>query len=698
MTVNVIQNAFNSGELSPQMLGRLDVPAYESGVKTLENWLIRPQGGIVKRSGTRFVSEVADSAVMSRLVSFVYSTTQAYILEFSDLKIRIFYDEDGPVADPVPPGAYEVATDYTEAELPALRFAQSADKLFIVHPDHHPAVLTRSGHTAWTWEDYEFIDGPYLEYRVPAVGEDAKPRTLTLDPSAVTGSVVVVPSADLFDADRDVGRMIRFGNDPGASAGLEWGALRITSVDASTPERATATVTAGPDVEKPKELPTLVAEYYWHLGAYYVDNYPSAISFTEGRLAFAGTPLEPERIDASVPDGWDDFALTSRIDNEVSNDSALSFQIGRANEVQVILWLASARNLLVGTTGGVWIMQASSDNEAVTPTNVNMARGGSFGCSSTPPVSVYNNVLYVSRTGKKILTTAYADLSYSTQDLTLMAEHVTGTGIDWMDFQYEPHSVLWCVRGDGEIAAMTFEPGQKIYGWHRHIIGGSFGSGNAVVESVAVIPAPDGTHDQVWMIVKRTINGSTVRHIEFMEQDFADTDDIEDAYFLDCGYTYDGVATDTITSGIDHLEGETVSVLADGATHPDVTVTGGAITLTREASVIHVGYSYNAECETLPIGLADRAGSTVGRLLRPVHAYIRLHRTLGLEYGTDADNLERLPFRSTGDPMDAPPPLFTGIKEITLSNAHDDEGIIYFRQSDPLPATILFLAGELGIS
>lgn len=314
------------------------------------------------------------------------------------------------------------------------------------------------------------------------------------------------------------------------------------------------------------------------------------------------------------------------------------------------------------------------------------------------PVSVYNNVLYVSRTGKKILTTAYADLSYSTQDLTLMAEHVTGTGIDWMDFQYEPHSVLWCVRGDGEIAAMTFEPGQKIYGWHRHIIGGSFGSGNAVVESVAVIPAPDGTHDQVWMIVKRTINGSTVRHIEFMEQDFADTDDIEDAYFLDCGYTYDGVATDTITSGIDHLEGETVSVLADGATHPDVTVTGGAITLTREASVIHVGYSYNAECETLPIGLADRAGSTVGRLLRPVHAYIRLHRTLGLEYGTDADNLERLPFRSTGDPMDAPPPLFTGIKEITLSNAHDDEGIIYFRQSDPLPATILFLAGELGIS
>jgi hypothetical protein len=763
------------------MLGRSDVPAYSNGVKTLENWLLRPQGGAMKRSGTRFVQEVKDSAIKGRVVPFVFSTAQAYILEFCDLAIRFYRDEayiaaptwtfvDGDVdtgndelditghfyvdeqgpfrlttTTTLPAGLSlatdyyivdvdadsfglsltaggskvditgaasggthtitpygtvpnEIVTTYTEAQLPSLRFAQSADKLYIVHEDHKPAELTRTGHTSWTLADLSFIDGPYLELRVPEVGDDKTVETITLNPAAELGDdiALVAGGAGFFSLSRDVGRMLRHGK---ATTGDSWGGILIDQVTNATLARGD--VVSGDDAaQEPPRLPSATVTAYWHLGAYYPGNYPRTVSFFEQRLAFAGTPLEPERFDASVTGGWDDFAITTRSGNAVEADSSLSYQLGGSSDVQVILWLARARNMVIGTTGGVWIVQASSNNESVTPTNINLPRASAYGCANLQPVVAYNTVLYVSRSGKKVLAAGYQFESdnYNATDLTIMAEHVTGAGISQMEFQQEPHSIIWCVRSDGQLVGVTYEPGQKIHGWHRHVIGGSFSTGDAVVESIAVIPAPNEDHDQLWMIVKRTIDGSTVRYIEFMEQDFADSDGIEDAFFVDSGLTYDSTATATIT-GLDHLEGETVSILADGAVHPTRVVSSGSITLNALYSVVQVGYGYNADFETLPIEIkAQGSGSTSGRLLRPTRIHVRLHRTLGLEYGTDSDSLERLPFRSTSDDMDAPPPLFTGIKEIAMQSGHDEEAIVYLRQPDPLPAMILFVSGTVEIA
>lgn len=765
MPVQVVQNTFNSGELSPQMLGRSDLPYFQHGVQTLENFLIRPQGGILKRSGTRFVQECEDSAVKGRVVPFVFSTTQAYILEFCDLKIRFYRDEaniretgqnitnvtqanpavvtinahgyssgdeiyiqnvggmteinnrffiaagvaantfqlsgedstghtaytSGGTAECV----HEVTTTYTEAQLPYLRFAQSADVLYIVHEAHAPATLTRTAHTSWALTDLDFIDGPYLEMRVQEVGDTMEDDTLTLDPDAASGNVTLTAAANVFEDPRDDDRMIRWGKNDGT----DWGGLRVTVVTDAT--HADADIVAGIlPVEQPPTIEAAhAASRYWHFGAYYPANYPRTVGFFEGRLALAGTPLEPERFDASVTGGWNDFALTSRVDDDVNADNGISYQLGGANDVQVIRWLATIRNLVIGTTGGIWPVQASSSNEAVTPTNINLPRSSAFGCANIQPVTAYDTVVYVSRTNKKILAAGYnyEPDAYRTEDLTIMAEHVTGTGIDFLEYQQEPHSIVWALRGDGQLAGMTYEQGQKVHGWHRHIIGGVFGTGDAVVESIAVIPSPNADHDQVWMIVKRTINGSTVRHIEFMEQDFADSDDGEDAFFLDSGITYDGAPTDTF-SNADHLEGETVQVLADGAVHPDVTIASGAFTLNYDASVVHVGYSYNANCETLPLEMTDRRGTTAGRTKRPTHAIVRLHRTLGFEHGPDSSNLTRVPFRSAGDPMDAPPPFFTGLKELTLTHGHDNDPVLYLRQPDPLPAVILSVAGSTGVS
>ena len=179
--------------------------------------------------------------------------------------------------------------------------------------------------------------------------------------------------------------------------------------------------------------------------------------------------------------------------------------------------------------------------------------------------------MFVQRASRKVRELVYnfdSD-SYQAPDLTVLAEHITDSGITEMAFQQEPDNIVWCVLTDGRFVGMTYRREENVVGWHEHIIGGSFGSGNAVVESVAVIPG-DLNEDNVYLVVKRTINGATARYIEtFSNFDFGT--DVQDAFFVDSGLTYSGSAATTI-SGLNHLEGQSVSILANGATHPNKTV------------------------------------------------------------------------------------------------------------------------------
>jgi hypothetical protein len=278
-------------------------------------------------------------------------------------------------------------------------------------------------------------------------------------------------------------------------------------------------------------------------------------------------------------------------------------------------------------------------------------------------------------------------------DMTVLSEHITQGGIVEFDYQQEPFSIIWFVRADGVLVGMTYERDQDVVGWHRHIMGGVFGSGDAVVESVAVIPTPDATADEVWLIVKRTINSATERYIEYLTPRFEATT-TEDAFFVDCGLTYDGVAADVIT-GLGHLEGQVVQILADGATHPDRTVSAGSITLNAEYSVVHIGLAYNSDIQTLRLEAGAADGTAQGKTKRITRVDVRLYKTLGLKYGKDEDNLDTVVFRTTADPMGNPPELFTGDKSFTWNSGYDLAGQMYFRQSQPLPLTILSIAPQV---
>lgn len=713
MRASPFKDSFNAGEFSPLMAARIRIDKYPNALKTCLNMIPIVQGGATRRPGTYFVNKVKDSSKETRLIPFEFNIEQAYILEFGDQYIR-FYRDNGQinvsgvsawatttvyaVGDLVSNGGtnyycktahtagatfagdaanwyaltgtiYEIPTTYTAAQIDDLKFVQSADVLYLVHPQHPPRRLNRFGNTNWTLTQIEFKDGPYLPANI---------TTTTITPSATSGSVTLTASAATF-ASTDVGRLVRIKHSS------TWGYARITAYTSTTVVTATVVNTFG----------AATASSEWRLGVWSATTgYPSCVMFFEDRLFFAGATNYPQRLDGSRSGLYDDFS-PSATDGVVTASNAVAFTLN-ASDVNVIRWMVDdEKGLLIGTVGGEWIVRANSLSEALSPTNITAKRSTAFGSSKYQAVRAGRASIYIQRAGRKVRELAYVYEvdGFRSPDMTIMAEHVSKGGLRHFDYQQEPWGIVWFIRADGQLIGMTYERDQEVIGFHRHILGGSFGPGNSQVASVAVIPNPAGTADHVWLIVKRTIGINTVQYIEYMTDRFDDAT-TETAFFVDCGLTYDGVPTTTIT-GLDHLEGETVAILADGATHPDRVVSGGSITMVRPASVVHVGLTYESDLETLNIEAGAADGTAQGKTKRIHNVTLRLYKTLGMKYGPSADKLDVKTFRSSADLTNAPPALFTGDVFINWNGAYETSGAMYFRQDQPLPFTILGIFPQL---
>ena len=694
-----IQNSFNTGEVSPRLVGRTDLAAHKSGALLIKNLIVQSQGGVKHRPGTRYVSEVKDSDNKTRLVPFVFSTVQAYVLEFSNNLIRVYKDEG--IIETAPSTPLEIVTTYTTAQIPSLQFTQSADILYIAHESHPLAKLTRTSDTAWTLADVALEDGPYLPTNAntsttltPTTGAAGAGETLTAN------QVTDINGGDGFRTS-DIGRSIWVKvstNDRG------WGVITARASTTSITVNMTVGTTG------------TTATSNWRLGAFgsHADfGYPTVLNFHEQRLWLGANPGAPQTAYGSMVALFETFSPVDP-DGTLLDDNAIAYTIA-ADQVNVIRWMNPVRALLMGTSGGIWPAQAAITLEAITPTNIQIKRSSVNGGAAVQPTNVDDLAVYVSTTKRKMWSVGYDGVrdAFVSEDLTLLADHISESGIDALAYAAEPYSVVWCVRTDGVLVGITYIRDQNIFGWHRHILGGSFSTGDAVVESVAVIPAPTGDpssvgrtnvpHDQVWMIVKRTINGATARYVEFMEDDFSDTDVLEDAFYVDSGLTYDGAATDTLT-GLDHLEGESVQILADGSTHPDRTVASGGITLNGDYSKVQIGLLATAQLETLNIdrstaAQADAQGSAQGRNKRIPKITLRLDRSLGGEVcsneaGTAFDPIF---YRASG-PMDAPPPLYTGDKDMVLECGWSRTARVVIRQSQPLPFNLVALVPVLELS
>ena len=435
---------------------------------------------------------------------------------------------------------------------------------------------------------------------------------------------------------------------------------------------------------------------YGLLGA---NGFPTVITVHEDRLILGGCPAYPQRIDMSKSSDYENFAPTDP-DGTVVGDSAVSFNLNQGG-VDKIQWVTSdEKGLLIGTAGAEYWARGSTQYEAISATNLNVKRSTSFGSSDVNPVQAGKGTMFLQRSGRKIREMAffYDVDGFRATDMSILSEHITRGGITELAFQREPNPVVWAIRGDGALLGFSYDRDLDSIraGWHRHFLGGvSDVSGtNPLVESITVIPSTDGDRYDLWMIVNRRINGATFRSIEYMTRVFDDAVDQEDGFFVDCGLTYDGAPNDVI-SGLDHLEGESVSILGDSLVFPDQVVTSGTITLSQECSKVHVGLGYVSDAQMLRIDAGSADGTSIGKKRRMSQISYMLNRTAAFKHGTDFDNLDQLTFRTSSDPFNEATPLFTGIKEERIEGTPDTDSQVCIRQDQPLPLMLLAVMPQL---
>jgi len=728
---------FTAGELSPRLDGRNDLAKYSAGCSTVENMVIYPHGAAARRPGTQFVASVKTPANNTRIIPFEFNTEQTYILELGNNYMR-FYRDRGQILSSGNP--YEISTPYTTAQIFDLKFAQSADVMYITHPSHQTRTLSRSGHTSWSLDAVSFTNGPFLDTNISTT--TLTPSAATVGSRTITASAITGINGGSGFLTTDIGRQIRIGVGYGVIT-----ARTNTTVVVATITTAFANANANAD---------------WSLGAFSTTTgFPACVSFFEQRLVFAGTINNPQTVYFSKSGDYEN--MDANIGGTVADDDAVVYTIA-SNQVNSIRFMSSARTLIIGTAGGEFVVSGGGDNNAVTPTNIMIKKQSNHGAANVDAISVGNATLFLQRAKRKIRELAYNfDVDgYIAPDLTILAEHITEGNIVEMAYQEEPLAIIWCVRGDGQLIALTYQREQEVVAWHRHIIGGSFGTGNAVVESVAVIPTENSEYE-LYVVVKRTIGGATTRYVEYLHTfDFTESDNTTFNY-LDSqlglsksattltagisatattvpvasisGFTssgkikiggeiisYSGITNLNLTgcvrgqnitsakahlsgavtkevvniiAGLNHLNGQTVSILADGATHPTKVVSNNQITLDRFATDVKVGLQYTSILKTMRIDAGSQDGTSQGKTKRIYEVTARLFETVGVEVGPDLNNMERIPFRTSADPMDQGIPPFTGDKQVEFRGNYDTDGFMMVRQTQPLPLTLLSLYPRL---
>ena len=648
-------SSFTAGEISPRLEGRTDLEKYRQGLSDLTNMVVMPHGGVQRRPGTQFISSVKDSAVKTRLLPFQFKAGDTYILEFGDQNMRVIRNDE-QVLD----ATDKTITGVTQANPGVITSAShgfsNGDEIYI------DAI---AGMTELNGRNYLVANVTTNTFTVQDLfGNNIDTTAFTAYTSGGTATEIYniatpYAAADLFD--------IRFvqSADTMYLVHPSYDIRTLTRTDHNAWSFATMSITGSPS-------PALSG----------ADDRPSVVAFFEQRLVFANTNNNPQTLWFSKNGDYTNFTVGT------ADDDALIYTIA-SNQSNAIRFLSSTAVLTVGTSGGEYVLTSTSDGP-ITPTTTLIRKYSNYGSAKITPVQVADVTLFVQRGNRKMREFKFVGNvnvgGYSAPDMTILAEHITNGGIVDMAYQQEPDSIVWIVRDDGTLVGMTYRREEEVVAWHKHVIGGEFSGGQAVVESIATLPTDTG-EDELFMIVKRTINSVTRRYIEKMNVfDFGS--DTTAAFFVDSGLQYSGGATTSLL-GLYHLEGETLQVLANGAAHPDKAVASGGVGLDFSSTTAAVGYGYTSNIQTLRIESGSVDGTSQGKPKR-IHAItVRLYQTVGVEIGNDSGEIDRIPFRDSSMAMDQAVPLFTGDKDIEFAGGFDDDDRVYIKQDQALPLTVL---------
>lgn len=574
MAFSWIQPSFAGGEIGPSLYGRVDMAKYAVALRKCRNFIVRQYGGVENRPGTRFVAPAKYQNRKCRLIPFQFSTVQTYALELGHNYMRVFKD-GAQVLVSGTSTVYELATPYNEADLFALKFTQSADVLTIVHPSYPPMELRRYAHDNWQIVPVETKNGPFEDINVD--------ETIKVYSSGSTGAVTLTANLAIFGLEQ-VGKLfyleqtavdsvpvwetskttvvndIRradsnyyrantagktgtlrpshtegmswdgWGGTGDSATGVQWeylhsgfGIARINSVSSDGLSAQATVISYIPN----QVLGAANASYKWARFAWNsVNGYPGTVVYYQQRLFFAASKQYPQTIWASRTGDYKDFGKNNPLQDD---DRIIYTYAGR--QVNEIRHLIDVGSLVVLTSGGEYVV-TGDQNKVLTPSSFALSSQGSNGASNVPPIAVANIALFVQEKGSVVRDLAYSfDVDgYQGNDLTILANHLFQKRriIDW-SFTTVPYSAAWAVRDDGMLLVLTYLREQQVFAWSPQPTDGFFESTCAISE---------GNEDAVYFVVNRTVNGQTVRYIERLSSRlFTAT---EDAFFVDCGLSYDG--------------------------------------------------------------------------------------------------------------------------------------------------------------
>lgn len=682
MSTKAYHRAFFGGEITPELLGHISAPQYENGLAVCQNFEVLPHGPVRNRAGFALVREVKDSTKRTRLIPFTYSDSQTYAIELSPGFFR-FHALGGTVLNAGNP--VEVTNSYAEADLFDIHYTQSGDVLTLVHPNYPPAELRRTGASTWTFASITFAQPStpissltatattaaspsglttqsYIAVKVFPDGESAISNTATCSNNLLqTGAFNTIAWSPLTFP-WGGGRVRVFKERNGI-----FGYIGESTGNGFVDDNITPDLSRTPSIN---DSPMGSAGYY-----------PGAVAYYEQRRVFAGSTNEPQTVRATRPGSETNLSYSFP-----SQDAdALAFNLA-ARVRATVRHLVPMSSLLALTSAGSWRV-FSNQADALTPSNINAKPQGYLGANNVQPVTYDTAVLYATAKGGRIRELGFSTEAggYDGEDVCIRAPHLfDGLKVVDMALAQTPHPVLWAVSSSGRLLGLTYLPKQEVRAWHRHTTAGTF-------ESVCVISEDE--RDWLYAVVRRTINGQTKRFVERMAQQ---SNTLADAFHVDCGLTYTGAAATTI-SGLGHLEGATVAILADGAVHPPRVVTGGQVVLEQAASKVHVGLPIaDAYIELLPFAAQTDPAFAQARTKNVSKMWAKVDTSGGLWAGPNLGMLIEQPLRRAellGDGPDAR----TETVELAIEGTWQQDGRAIIAARDPLPLKVVAVSLEVAL-
>lgn len=682
MKIRALKVSFDGGETAPEMLGRIDDGKYQSGLAVCRNTICLTQGSTQNRSGTMFVREVKDSEKKVRIIPFTFSTTQTMVIEMGAGYFR-FHTRGATLLDPDTNEPYEIENPFSEDELFEINYVQSADVMTFAHQNHRPMELRRYGATDWRTNLIDF-DSPI-----------AKPASVTAVSNSkgndydYTYAVTAVHENQVSESEATASNTIK--NNiyaTGAKNTISWEAVEgawryrvylkssgMFAYIGETEDTSFVDNNIAPDTSKtPPTYDTSLMEE---------GSYPASVSYYEQRRIFAGTKNDPAAIWMTRPGTENDMSYSV----PSFDDDRIRFR-ANSRDANTIRHVVPLTQLIVLTSSAEWAV-TSVNSDALTPTSIDTKTQSSIGAAYPRPVIANNAILFVAERGHHVreLGYSYERNGFITADVSIRAAHLfDGFKIVDMAYAKAPQQIVWLVSSNGNLLGLTYMPEQRVGSWHRHDTDGYF-------ESCCCLAEDD--EDILYVVVRREINGRTVRYIERMDEMLLLN--LEDAFFVDSGLKYDDADNPiSVLSGLEHLEGKTVSILGDGIVFPQQVVRDGTVTIDHPCGKLAVGLPIQSEIKTLPVVAQIDAAYGQGRTKNVHKVKLRVHKSSGIWAGADADSMREYKQR-TDEPYGTPPRWKDEEIEILLQGTWSDGGQVYIRQDDPLPLRILSCVAETSI-